>query len=103
MKPHSHAAIIKAWADGAKIEVNNGQNDIWSYVEKPSWEYRNKYRVALPKPDVVVYSRIMGKFMFTSEGLEIQQLIACEVKDRPNIKYTFDGEWGTLKFVELLK
>lgn len=49
--PHKHAELIKAWADGERIEGRPviGRGD-WRFVEKPrwleSWEYRvyDKYR-----------------------------------------------------------
>ena len=100
---HKHYDLIVAWANGKKIEarLNGGE---WHELSTPAWngidtEYRIKPE---PKPDMVVYSRLIGKFMITSEGIEIQQLIVCELKDRPNIKYTFDGEWGKLKSAEVL-
>lgn len=58
-KPHKHAELIKAWADGAEIEeryIGNGDyegsewyvtNGDWSDTE--NWEYRIKPE---PKPDV---------------------------------------------------
>jgi len=100
---HKHYDMILAWANGAKIETRlNGGG--WSELTNPSWDGKNtEYRIKPePTPDVVVYSKIIGKFIFTSEGIEIQQLILRQEKDRPNIKYTFDGDWGDLKSAEVL-
>ena len=43
-KPHKHAELIKAWADGATIELrcNNG----WSQIKTPSWDSNMSYRIA---------------------------------------------------------
>jgi hypothetical protein len=59
-KPHLHAEVIKAWADGAEIEwcINNDLNewkDIVGY--NPHWHSHINYRV---KPKTVVkYHGIM--------------------------------------------
>ena len=79
MKPHKHAEIIKAWADGAEIEFRTHHNIKWSPVVKGwSWdsavicEYRIKPQ---PKSDVTQF---------------------C------NLKLTFDGETGEIKSAEVL-
>lgn len=49
MKPHKHAELIKAWADGAEIEgrITESGNE-WQFLAKPCWfsddyiEYRIK-------------------------------------------------------------
>jgi hypothetical protein len=101
-KPHKHAEAIKAWADGAEIEYSfDGKH--WSFVANPSWTKTYKYRIKPePKSDVVVYSQVVGKFLIGCDGIEIQQLILRPSADNPNIKYTFDGEWGNLKSAEVI-
>jgi hypothetical protein len=43
-KPHVHAEIIKAWADGAKIEVEC--NGYWVPLsDRPCWYETVKYRI----------------------------------------------------------
>ena len=101
MKPHKHAELIKAWADGAEIEqrhldcFENTWSD-WYYFtntwkEKDSVEYRIKPK---PKPDVVkmsaVYLNQFGDYILKSNSKE-------------NLKLTFDGETGELKSAEVLK
>jgi hypothetical protein len=60
MKPHKHAELIKAWADGAEIEeryndAKQGWSD-WTLEEKPQWwtydsvEYRIKPE-PMPEPE----------------------------------------------------
>ena len=100
---HKHAAPIHAWADGAEIEIRRNTDAPWEKTESPKWYSEFEYRIKPePKPDVVVCSRIVGKFAFTRNGLEIQQLILHPYLENANIKYTFDGETGKLKSAEVL-
>ena len=55
MKPHVHAEMIKAWADGYAIEAYRPEWDDWIDTPHPSWlenvEYRAKPGVMeAPKP-----------------------------------------------------
>ena len=47
--PHIHAKVIKAWADGAKIQWYNSAIDRWSDIVTPSWNINYKYRIK-PEP-----------------------------------------------------
>ena len=92
-KPHKHAAIIKAWADGADIEYRDRHND-WvplprcgDFDEHPDLEYRIKPE---EKPDIVISRWIYGD---GSSGYCSQS----------NVKFTFDGETGKLKSAEVIK
>ena len=55
-KPHKHAAVIKAWADGAQIQVlkTNGQ---WQDLQNPLWN-AEEYRV---KPVALKYRKCLCK------------------------------------------
>jgi hypothetical protein len=48
-KPHKHAELIKAWADGAEIEYYEDFYDSWRPVSSPAWIEDIKYRI---KPHV---------------------------------------------------
>lgn len=72
--PHKHAAIIKAWADGAEIE--------FLHRIKPE-----------PKPDVV-------ETFFASSEFGRPRL--AEHWERVNLKLTYDGWSGKLKAAEVL-
>lgn len=54
MKPHKHAELIKAWADGAEIQLLD-DNGIWLDFREgdtPAWNPAYKYRVKpQPKPE----------------------------------------------------
>ena len=102
MKPHKHAKLIKAWADGAEIEyrfLNNvtqewgrwqssPQESIFIWHENFNTEYRIKPQ---PKPDFVKYCQV--------------RLIDCQIyrhKD-DNLVLLFDGETEKLKSAEVIK
>jgi hypothetical protein len=46
MKPHKHAEVIKAWADGAEIECRRNKHLAWvSAPSHPAWLLDVEYRV----------------------------------------------------------
>lgn len=47
-KPHVHAELIKAWADGAIIERYDCYKSCW-YACSPLWERDATYRIQPPK------------------------------------------------------
>ena len=99
MKPHKHAELIKAWADGAEIEFRfkdgiQGWSD-WKpndgrFSNDPWWEYRIKPE---PKPDVVTYPETATSW---DEAKKTQWYV------KGNLKLTFDGETGKLKSAEAM-
>lgn len=100
-KPHKHADVIKAWADGEKIEFFNPQNGRWRDYDPVSFcgvedEFRIKPE---PKPDIVHEVRLwMGAqnsvlVRYNSESLRVSGA---------NLRLTFDGESGRLKLGEIL-
>ena len=44
-KPHVHAELIKAWADGAIIEIYNSACNRWQQVACPEWNPTLRYRI----------------------------------------------------------
>ena len=101
-KPHVHAEVIKAWADGATIQVHyGGKTDTWEDHVSPSFAKDFKYRVKPePKPD-----RVNEGFCYLS-GIGVVNVLSptSDVTDtyRGNVRFTFDGETGKLKAVELI-
>jgi hypothetical protein len=72
MKPHKHAELIKAWADGAEIEIRTQYPDKswsnWEVFEEPRWgisyaEYRLKQEIPQWHKDII---------QAINEGKEIQ-------------------------------
>jgi hypothetical protein len=105
-KQHIHADVIKAWADGAKIQVRSCSSlcenkwSGWCNVEQPEWHKHQEYRVKPePKPDFVYY----GQLDESARGR--YNLGSCFTSDRDRsdqLKLTFDGETGKLKSAEIL-
>ena len=44
-RPHKHAELIKAWADGAEIEAFDSCIDSWIKASSPSWGNQIEYRI----------------------------------------------------------
>lgn len=90
MKPHKHAELIKAWADGAEIQINSATG--WIDLEFPGWGADCEYRIKPePKPDVVDY-------FFLDESNHLWS----STYDGGNLKIIRDGN-GKLKSAEVLK
>ncbi len=52
MKLHKHADLIKAWADGAEIEVRNKIGGEWFVLDKIDWDADYlEYRIKLETED----------------------------------------------------
>ena len=97
MKPHKHAELIKAWADGAEIQWKHDGCTDWQDTIKPDWNPDANYRIKPePKPDVLK----ICEFWYDKMLNEIQVI---EKTDVPNLKLYFDGETGELKSAEVLK
>lgn len=102
MKPHKHAELIKAWADGAEIQYY----EIDKWVDcVPEWDEDYEYRIKPePKPDVVAKG-IIEWGGNTANGVADYdtEFRVSEHWETDNIKLTFDGETGELKSAEVLK
>ena len=97
--PHKHAALIKAWADGAEIEVKH--TGIWHTIKMPMWDGDN-YRIKPePKPDVVRYGVAFVESKPNSFG-GIKHFGDANFNPVNNLKLTFDGETGKLKSAEVI-
>ena len=101
MKPHKHAELIKAWADGAEIEYFDHEEG-WTNQEHPAWYVDTEYRIKPePKPDVVKY------VMFNTETRE--PFLVSMVKtdsflfQSKVLMVRIDGETGKLKSTEIIK
>lgn len=107
-KPHIHADLIKAWADGAIIEkavfgALSGELLRWEEQKHPYWNEDAKYRVKPePKPDVVRYWGV-------SASIGYETLKEAEQWNKIHdftqmVKLTFDGDNPiVLKSLEYVK
>jgi hypothetical protein len=108
MTPHKHAALIKAWADGAQIQFHSEQLG-WVVCPEPLWMKDKEYRIKPePKPDTIVNTIVDVNHPWRHVSIRVQWMgIECPEGYKHNltgnhIRYTFDGETGKLKCVELL-
>jgi hypothetical protein len=101
MKPHKHAELIKAWADGAEIEeryIDTENQHLYDWVDfDGNWAYTDTYEYRIKpelKPDnnEYYYAYKNGRIAFVSPA-----------DNKINLKLTFDGETGELKSAEVLK
>jgi hypothetical protein len=93
---HVHADMIKAWADGAKIQVYIPRSDTWIDAN-PSWDPKFQYRV---KPEPVVkkaymhYDNIKRLVTGRFDGKAVNQFLhedSCGMSN--HLEFTFvDGE-----------
>ena len=95
MKPHIYAELIKAWADGAEIELKH--NGKWIDAgQQITWYECNEYRLKpQPKPDNVVEKYICYD-SFKNNYYAI-------FDNKPNIRIIFHGETGNIKKIEVLR
>lgn len=59
-KPHKHAELIKAWADGAKIEVFNRRFNTWSSSSTPVWSPDRVYRIKPTPREFMLFENHRG-------------------------------------------
>ena len=98
MKPHKHAELIKAWADGHTIERlwndYKGNSKGWLIDNEPDWSEFEEYRIKPePKPDIEYFY----EFMRHGQGIKTIE------SNRANLKLIYDGETEKLKSAEVLK
>ena len=96
--PHKHAALIKAWADGAEIEYKYFRSGQWIQIGTPNWDATVEYRIKPePKPDRVYYGVFDGV-----GGVMLDSCFTAIEDDGDHIRIIFDGDTGKLKSAEVL-
>lgn len=110
MKPHKHAELIKAWADGATIEYRPIP-DRGEWIKAPQhliWDDFAEYRIKRePKPDIVQDSLLFLNMAIPAEAnlkdLSWSRWLKNGEAFRVCAKFrlTYDGETGFLKHAEL--
>ena len=67
-KPHKHAALIKAWADGAEIQYKDPEMFEWADVGyyAPGWCNQTEYRI---KPKTIKYRTYLWQSAFGTYGV----------------------------------
>lgn len=106
--PHKHAALIKAWADGETIEYRQSGATYWRELAAgatPAWSTRVDYRIRPePKPDIIMYGQENNPLTHARSSESVMPCVLTYIQTRfDQVKYTFDGETGKLKNVEIIK
>jgi hypothetical protein len=100
MKPHKHAELIKAWADGAEIQWKHDGCTDWQDTIKPDWNPDANYRIKPePKPDHGE-SMTLYACLASIEDKTKRDRSYIEVG---NFHLVWDGETGKIKSAEVLK
>jgi hypothetical protein len=95
---HKHAELIKAWADGAEIQVKAFSHSDWEDVDMngEEWYEHYTYRIKpMPKPDLCKYVVVEA----IDDGFT--KWHTCSPA-HANLHLTFDGETKQLKSAEVL-
>ena len=112
MKPHKHAELIKAWADGAVIQrkiIRTGENIdepiisySWLTENMPMWSIHEEYRIKPePKPDVEKFFILEANPIL---GLRLNEIAGFKKQPHEDwIRVVFDGETAKMKSAEVLK
>jgi hypothetical protein len=100
MKPHKHAELIKAWADGAEIECRDCR--VWYHAKDPRWQEDMEYRIKREtKPDIVKSFVLEANPIL---GLRLNEISGFQKQPHEDwIRIVFDGETAKMKSVEILK
>lgn len=77
--PHKHAALIKAWADGAEIQYYNNAYNKWKDVDNPSWG-NDTYRI---KPKTIKYRNFIWR---PGSSIEPDKVVVCVVSYKENLQ-----------------
>lgn len=93
MKPHKHAELIKAWADGAEIECLDEESGIWSGFgsHSPMWYEFTQYRI---KPEE---NKSVVRWLWVDENNRIMSVMQSEEEVRHGLTKL---EWSRTEFPE---
>lgn len=94
-KPHKHAEVIKAWADGASIEFRYDRASPWKQILVPLWKERYQYRVKTPE-NQTVYAQIGLDPTGDAFIYQTQKEKPGALSKNLNVRCVFDGETNEL-------
>ena len=96
-KPHKHAEIIKAWADGAEVEFKSSCTSSWWPTTTPTWDRCYEYRIKVEE-EVLITRVTLHKGSLTYPYLSTN---SDPTYDQKNLKLTFTD--GKLTAAEVIK
>ena len=100
MKPHKHAELIKAWADGAEIQCFHDHYGIWQdIISPPYWIDGVQYRIKPEEKTPVV------RWLWAKQVIGGEWTISPVFRSKEEALKTFDGqviclEWSRQEFPE---
>lgn len=95
MTPHVHADLIKAWADGAEIEVQSSTGGTWAPAPNPKWLCDQSYRIK-PKPPIEVVDNLRY-------DPDVGVHFSVSPSPATSVKFTVDPATHKVLSVELVK
>jgi hypothetical protein len=92
MTEHKHAALIKAWAEGAKIQKFSKRTQSWVDTDAPTWNSETEYRLRItPDYTIEVNANVLNGEFFIDVGAKF-----------PNLTLVFDAKTNRLKAAEVI-
>jgi hypothetical protein len=91
MPEHKHVALIKAWAEGAKIQKFSKRSQKWEDTDSPAWFEDTEYRLRTDYT-IELNAHILNNELFIDVAARF-----------PNILLVFDATTSELKAVEMIK
>ena len=89
-KPHKHAELIKAWADGAQIERYFEATDEWVHHKTPAWSESSVYRVKPKVKWTPEYTLVASEYLNDNQSYSDYNDISADVRNY----------WKLIKFIE---
>ena len=83
MKPHKHAALIKAWADGHEIQYREDASSMWIDAINPQWDVMFEYRI---KPRTVKNVGWVNIYRYAGELTQTRAFIYANFDDAAKYK-----------------
>jgi len=97
-KPHKHAELIKAWADGAEIEYLI-RNTEWRTTTQPAWDQSTEYRIKKNIVKTVGYRRY---YYVENDNYYVSSVYKDKYSEsyRDNIKLEPTDGWSFVKWID---
>lgn len=100
MKPRKHCDLIKAWADGAEIQIKMFPDEQgewqWEDTLAPLWHPNYEYRIKPKQPE---FTKITGVIKLIPGYCKFSP---PEPWESPNVEFVFDGSTKKLLEVNIL-
>lgn len=93
-KAHKHAEVIKAWADGAQIQIRNYGTGEWTDWDSPTWSDGDDYRIKPPQefPKSTLTEDAIKRLLNVNRGMCGSVTMARIVADAAVKQYILDLE-----------